>query len=1083
MVLPAVLHPDVVDFLTLDKDINLKEDVGYSIFKLRQQQFDGGLRVKKLKGITKKIWEARVTGASRLIFTYEKSRQPDTGKHQTYIAVQDLCLDHDDVSRRAKARKRTIDARWLDAEEVWVIGSVLCDRSGLSVDELSALDAEQAEDLQPSDECVDELLGNIQWRVVETEEQWQGAIIQQDSDLPLKLTPEEYELVGLYGNILLSGGAGTGKTTVGLYRLLKSLETLPTGKRLYVAYNPILVKEAYRHFHRLCGARAAEIQSIFQFKTIRDLCLEIVESAGQNYHLCDEVDYQVFEQLYRRPERQQYPPSLLWDEIRSIIKGCQLSTDVPLLPQKEYERLGKKKASVIPYNQRHVVYKLAEWYQKRLNQDGRFDEIDLARKVLQIIKQGKGDRYQLIVCDEVQDFTELQLELLVKLVAPEGHLFFAGDLNQMISPSGFRWEDLKTKFFNGKRQAIQKNLKFNFRSVGSLVNLANQLVKLRSRLLKERMTETEQPVSSYGESARLIASPLETLQPILEQLNPDDAILVRNDSDKQRLSREFQSSLVFTIEEAKGLEFDTVFLVEFFREHQKLWNKVLGEKQALKETEIPQLRLELNLLYVAVTRARRILNIWETQISPVWNQVELASFVQHIDVEAVRKQRIEPTPQKWRDRGLYYLDAGFYRQAIECFEKASEISLRQETLAKLLSQERKYTEAAEVLIELQDWQKAAQFFEKSQQWEQASECWCQAGRIEKQEICHIYALESANQWEDAAQIWENLGKFEDAKRCWLKTNNDLKIAEIRAIECEGKGAWLKAAQQYELAGMPKKAAECQGKEYEKNKQWELAAEQFDLAEIPEKAENCRNNIQPTNRLLHFPVNKSVGTLYISEKGGWKPNDVWKPIGQACGNVSVPFKKPVKLDVNKERVADFSFFDALQPDDLYTILNLHNIDDTNLAHISRLTGIHSLDLRGSRVTDAGLVHLQNLTSLMALGLSETNVGDEGMKCLQYLKNLKRLFLSQTQISNVGLSFLQDLIELEDLSLMNTRINDFGIEVLQNLRNLERLILIGTQMSEVGWKKLQKSLPNCEIVWMPDELLFLEGMCNTNSLKPL
>ncbi|MEC4812795.1 MAG: 3'-5' exonuclease [Scytonema sp. PMC 1069.18] len=1073
MVLPAVLHPDVVDFLTLDKDINLKEDIGYSIFKLRQQQFDGGLRVKKLKGIAKKIWEARVTGASRLIFTYEKSRQPDTGKHQTYIAVQDLCLDHDDVSRCAKARKRTIDAEWLDAEEIWVIGSVLCDRSELTANELFALEAAQAEDLQLSDECVDELLGNIQWRVVESEEQWQRAIIQQDSDLPLKLTPEEYELVGLYGNLLLSGGAGTGKTTVGLYRLLKSLETLPTGKRLYVAYNPILVKEAHRHFQRLCGARATEIQTVFQFKTIRDLCSEIVESAGYVYNLLDEVDYQVFEQLYRRPERQQYPPTLLWDEIRSIIKGSQLSVDIPLLPQKEYERLGKKKASIIPYNQRHTVYKLAEWYQKRLNQEGRFDEIDLARKVLQIIKQGRGDRYQLIVCDEVQDFTELQLELLVKLVAPEGHLFFAGDLNQMISPSGFRWEDLKTKFFNGQRQAIQKTLKFNFRSVGSLVNLANQLVKLRSRLLKERMSDTEQPVSSYGESARLIASPVDTLQPTLEQLNPEDAILVRTEADKQRFSDEFQSSFIFTIEEAKGLEFDTVFLVEFFRDNQKLWNKVLGGKQALKETEIPQLRLELNLLYVAVTRARRILNIWETQLSQVWSQAELASFLQPINVEAVREQRIEATPQKWRDRGMYYLDAGFYRQAIECFEKVSETALRQETLAKLLSQERKYVEAAEVFMELQDWEKAAQFFEKGQQWEQAIECWRRFGDSEKQQICEIYVLESAHQWEEAAQRWEKFGKFEDAKQCWLKTNNDQKIAEIRAIEFEKTGAWIKAAQQYELGGMLKKAAECKGKEYEKHKQWELAAEQFDLAEIPEKAEDCRNQIRPTNRILHFPADKSVGTLSISNKGGWTQNDIWKPIGQARGDVSVPFHKPVKLDVNQEDLSDFSFFETLQPDDLYTVLNLKNIDNAGLIHLSRLAGLHSLDLRSSKVTDAGLVHLQNLTSLIALGLSETNVGDEGMKYLQCLHNLTRLFLSQTQISNQGLSYLQGLVKLEDLSLLNTSINDSGLKYLYNMRNLERLILIGTQVSEIGWKKLQKSLPNCEIAWMSDELLFLEG----------
>lgn len=844
MLLPAVLHPDVVDFLRTELKSNLKTRVWECIEKLRQQQFDGGLRVKKLKGIAKRVWEARITQASRLIFTYNKSRQPDTGELQTYIAVQDICLDHDDVSRRAKARNQTPDAQWLDAEVVEAIGNILDDRPVLTPAEQSALDAARIEELQVITDFTDELLGNIAWQIVDSELEWQRAIIQQDADLPLKLTPEEYELVKLYGNLLLSGSAGTGKTTVGLYRLLKSLETLPDGKRLYVAYNPLLLKEAQKQFKRLVSGRNSEIESVFHFKTIRDFCLEILSESGQFYIPEDEVTYQNFEQLYCRQSYQPYSPALAWDEIRSIIKGAHLETSSHQLSQKQYEQLGKKRSSVIPQKERHKTYKVAEWYQGLLKKEGRFDEIDLARKVLQTIWQGKGERYQLIVCDEVQDFTELQLELLVRLVAPGGHLFFAGDLHQMISPSGFRWEDLKTKFFKGQRQAIQKTLNFNFRSVGSLVNLANQILKLRYRLLQERMDDIGQPTSSYGECARLIASPLETLQPSLGQLNPDDAILVRTDADRQRLSEEFQSSFVFTIEEAKGLEFDTVFLLEFFKPRQSLWNKVLGSKRSLIQTEEPELRLELNLLYVAVTRARRILNIWETQLSAVWSQEELVSFLQPLNPESVRENRVEPTEEMWRQRGFYYLESGFYRQAIECFEKSGDIELQWQTTAKLLLQERKYSEAAEIFIELQDWQQGAQLFEKVSEWQEAANCWKKAGNSERQKICEAKAFETTKVWEDAAQLWDNMGRFEDAKRCWLKSGNEQKKTEIRAVEFEQKKQWLKAAEQYELAQMTQKSAECRAKEFEKRKYWEQAAEQYELAGISEKAEECRNRIIP-----------------------------------------------------------------------------------------------------------------------------------------------------------------------------------------------------------------------------------------------
>ena len=53
-------------------------------------------------------------------------------------------------------------------------------------------------------------------------------------------------------------------------------------------------------------------------------------------------------------------------------------------------------------------------------------------------------RYQMIICDEVQDFTELQLLLLARLIVSGGQLFFTGDLHQMILPSAFRWEELKS---------------------------------------------------------------------------------------------------------------------------------------------------------------------------------------------------------------------------------------------------------------------------------------------------------------------------------------------------------------------------------------------------------------------------------------------------------------------------------------------------------------------------------------------------------------------------------------------------------------------------------------------------------------
>ena len=57
------------------------------------------------------------------------------------------------------------------------------------------------------------------------------------------------------------------------------------------------------------------------------------------------------------------------------------------------------------------------------------------------------------------------------------------------------------------------------------------------------------------------------------------AVLVRNQAAKERLPQEFASALKLTIFEAKGLEFDDVFVVDFFEDSpadERTWRVVTG---------------------------------------------------------------------------------------------------------------------------------------------------------------------------------------------------------------------------------------------------------------------------------------------------------------------------------------------------------------------------------------------------------------------------------------------------------------------------------------------------------------------------
>ena len=680
---------------------------------MREQRFDQGLRAKKLKGISEKVWETRINKASRLIFTYKKSIQPDTGKPQTYIAVQDICLDHDDVSRRARARKVTPDSQWLDADVVEMFGDL--DSETISTVEQNILNQMQSEDIHIGEDFYDELLGNIQWKVVDSEEEWRQAIIEGGKDLSLKLTQQEYELATKYGNFLVMGSAGTGKTTVGLYRMVNSLTQLGEGKRLYIAASPILVKESEKCFKRLYGKDS--LGDVFEFKTIKQLCFDILRdlNSGCNYLPECEVTYHVFEKWYSefsRYDRNVYPAPLVWHEIRGIIKGASLDFVHDYLPEHKYKDLGRRRSSVITRkSDRDDIYKIAKRYKHFLEEKQLFDEIDLTRKALGVAVA--NPRYQMIVCDEVQDFAELQLLLLVKLIASGGQLFFTGDLNQMILPSAFRWEDL-TSILNKEKIIYHQpeELNTNFRSVGSLSNLSNQLLRIRCDLLEEKGCKGFSTASGdFRDAARNINTSIEEINSILKDLYPDEAILVRTIEEKEKFSH---LKFVFTIEEAKGLEFDTVVLVEFFTPKQSLWNKLLNQ-QTTSSNEKVELRLEFNLLYVAITRARRVLNVWEAQKSALWEKDKLRPFLQSITPDLVRQDRIEPTQQDWLNRGIYYRDAGFYAQAIECFEKAGEVKLKWEANIMLLLQDKDYVSARNILTKYFDNSNEPELFYKLQQ--------------------------------------------------------------------------------------------------------------------------------------------------------------------------------------------------------------------------------------------------------------------------------------------------------------------------------------------------------------------------------
>ena len=80
------------------------------------------------------------------------------------------------------------------------------------------------------------------------------------------------------------------------------------------------------------------------------------------------------------------------------------------------------------------------------------------------------------------------------------------------------------------------------------------------------------------------------------------------------------TELIFTIHEAKGLEFESLLLWKFASDfpNQELWH-LIAEEQALPTEQQLRARYEINLLYMAVTRSRNLFCIYDgPAVSAIW---------------------------------------------------------------------------------------------------------------------------------------------------------------------------------------------------------------------------------------------------------------------------------------------------------------------------------------------------------------------------------------------------------------------------------------------------------------------------------
>lgn len=489
-----------------------------------------------------------------------------------------------------------------------------------------------------------------------TLDQLEGYCKGRITRLMLNLSVEQKPFVDpdKYRNCLLRGCAGSGKTTVALYRALALADR---GERvIFVTFNKTLARVARTLIQELIGPLPDNLHVIHLDAWI----VRFLRDRGHKVDIVSNDDQRKMIKAARaqvRGAQRSFVLSYRWtffrDEITRVIKGNGLRREEDYLAIPRY---GRKKA--LQEAARKAVWAVYQAYQKMLDQQGLLDWQDVTLKAYQeLLTHPLPDPYDHVVIDETQDLTAMQLRVAQRLnkggnPTTERSLFLVGDVAQTLYSRGFSWKQAGLQL-QGRSYSLRRNFR-NTREIAesaAVLNAYNRLLKMTEEYVDPEFTTRTGPwpivlecdVTDREQSA--VSEKILSLVEDQEFRLADFAILCPTlalcDESRETLDRlqvpcavhtddEFEvleeQVKILTIHSAKGLEFPVVFLLGL---HAGTLPRRIY--QADDEETVLEVERDRTLMYVGMTRAAEGLYLVTSQQTP-------SSFLSEI----ARVVRVEP---------------------------------------------------------------------------------------------------------------------------------------------------------------------------------------------------------------------------------------------------------------------------------------------------------------------------------------------------------------------------------------------------------------------------------------------------------
>ena len=375
-------------------------------------------------------------------------------------------------------------------------------------------------------------------------------------------------------------------------------------------------------------------------------------------------------------------PSIIYKEIYGMIFGCyNAETKAEMLSLDEYK---KKRENSFSSAECEVIYGIAKLYDEYQKTQNLLDNNKISHKLLK--NALKMQKYSLSIIDEVQDFTEVNLNLFKALSIK---MFAVGDALQMINPSYFSFAYLKRLMYTEDVTNVEE-LECNYRNNKKIVEILDDLSELNIREFgTHSFVLSGESIDEDTATNAIFVEDENFLKKLQSQKFENFTIIVSDFKKKEELRKLFKKQEILTISEIKGLERDTVLLLDVLSDSEDKWKKLsefkINHKQA---DENSVYRYYFNLFYVGVSRAKHNIFVYEKSKIDMFEDFFKTNFEGLSGTDAYVKfsdivSKIEIDDDEIFERINEFIKLGQWDNARFYAEKFEDDTLRVQQLAKI----------------------------------------------------------------------------------------------------------------------------------------------------------------------------------------------------------------------------------------------------------------------------------------------------------------------------------------------------------------------------------------------------------------